>query len=44
MWSAGICLYVMLIGTVPFKASTMDELHNLIKEGKYDFEDVVLSF
>lgn len=30
MWSAGVCLYAMLIGSVPFKASTMDKLQNLI--------------
>jgi len=26
MWSAGVCLYAMLIGSVPFKASTMSKL------------------
>ena len=26
MWSAGVCLYAMLIGSVPFKASTMSAL------------------
>ena len=36
VWSAGVCLYAMLIGTVPFKASSMHELHHLILSGKYD--------
>lgn len=38
MWSAGVCLYAMLIGSVPFKASTMDKLQNLIIQGQYDFK------
>lgn len=36
MWSAGVCLYVMLVGTVPFRASKMSQLHDLIKKGKFD--------
>lgn len=43
MWSAGICLYVMLIGTVPFRAASMEELNVLIKKGVYDLEGEVLS-
>jgi len=43
MWSAGICLFVMLIGTVPFRASTMDQLHELITNGKYEVGDENLS-
>ena len=38
MWSAGVCLYAMLIGSVPFKASTMSALQDLILNGKYDFK------
>ena len=38
MWSAGVCLYAMLIGSVPFKASTMSKLQNLIIKGEYDFK------
>lgn len=43
MWSAGVCLYVMLFGTVPFRASTMHELHQLIRKGKYSLQGEVLS-
>lgn len=43
MWSAGVCLYVMLIGTVPFRAGTMEELHRLIKNGEYDLQGEILS-
>ena len=28
-------LFAMLYGTVPFKAQTMEELHQLILKGKY---------
>lgn len=37
MWSAGVCLYVMLIGVVPFRAINMELLNQLILKGKYDF-------
>jgi calcium/calmodulin-dependent protein kinase (CaM kinase) II len=43
MWSAGVCLFVMLIGTVPFRGSSMGELHNLIKKGKYSYQNEVIS-
>ena len=43
MWSAGVCLYAMLIGTVPFKASNMHELHHLIINGKYEIKETHLS-
>ena len=33
----------MLIGTVPFKAASMHELHHLIINGKYDLKDEKLS-
>jgi MAP/microtubule affinity-regulating kinase len=33
LWSAGVVLFAMLYGTVPFKGSSMDELHRLILKG-----------
>jgi len=39
VWSAGVCLYAMLVGTVPFKASSMHELHQLISSGKYELKE-----
>ncbi len=35
IWSAGVVLYAMLYGTVPFKANNMNELHAMIVKGKY---------
>ena len=35
IWSAGVVLYAMIYGTVPFKASVMADLHKLIMKGKY---------
>jgi serine/threonine protein kinase len=43
MWSAGVCLYVMLLGTVPFRSNTMEELHKLILKGRFDFQGEKLS-
>ena len=35
IWSAGVVLYAMLSGTVPFKGNNIKELHDLIINGKY---------
>jgi 5'-AMP-activated protein kinase catalytic alpha subunit len=35
VWSAGVVLYAMLSGTVPFKANNMNELHELIMGGSF---------
>jgi len=39
LWSAGVVLFAMLYGTVPFKANNMEELHKLIVKGKYVLKD-----
>ena len=35
IWSAGVVLYAMLSGTVPFKGNDIKELHNSIITGNY---------
>lgn len=35
IWSAGVVLYTMLTGTVPFKAHNMKDLHKMILKGNY---------
>lgn len=39
LWSAGVVLYAMLYGTVPFKANNMNDLHKLIMKAKYTLKD-----
>ena len=39
IWSAGVVLFAMLYGTVPFKANNMEELHRMIVKGKYTLKD-----
>ncbi len=39
LWSAGVVLFAMLYGTVPFKATNMEELHRMIIKGKYTLKD-----
>jgi serine/threonine protein kinase len=39
IWSAGVVLFAMLYGVVPFKANNMEDLHKLIIKGKYTLKD-----
>ena len=35
LWSAGVVLFAMLYGSVPFKGTSMEELHEMILNGRY---------
>lgn len=41
IWSAGVCLYAMLYGTVPFKAQNMTDLHKMIIQAKFTLKEDV---
>lgn len=41
LWSAGVVLYALLYGTVPFKANNMQDLHKLILQAKYNLKDEI---
>jgi serine/threonine protein kinase len=43
LWSAGVVLFALLYGTVPFKANNMKELHSQIMSAKYNFKDTPVS-
>jgi 5'-AMP-activated protein kinase catalytic alpha subunit len=38
VWSAGVVLYAMLYGTVPFRAQNMSELHDMIVKAKFSLK------
>jgi len=39
IWSAGVVLYAMLYGTVPFKANNMSELQKMIIKAKFTLQE-----
>jgi serine/threonine protein kinase len=39
VWSAGVLLYAMLYGSVPFKAQNMQELHAMVVKCKVDYKE-----
>ena len=39
IWSLGVLLYYILVGQMPFKASTIDKLNLVITSGKLNFPD-----
>ena len=43
IWSAGVALYAMLYGTVPFKGSDMKALQRLIISGQYTLKENISS-
>ena len=41
LWSAGVVLFALLLGTVPFKANNMKDLHQQILSAKYNMKEQV---
>lgn len=41
MWSAGVVLFAMLYGNVPFKGADMKDLHKQIIEANYELKDEI---
>jgi 5'-AMP-activated protein kinase catalytic alpha subunit len=41
LWSAGVVLYAMLYGNVPFKGANMKELHEQILNADYTLKDEI---
>lgn len=41
VWSAGVCLYAILYGNVPFKASHLSDLANLQPELSIEYKEIV---
>jgi 5'-AMP-activated protein kinase catalytic alpha subunit len=39
IWSSGVVLFALLYGTVPFKANSVQELHELIIAAKYKMKE-----
>lgn len=39
IWSAGVCLYAMLYGNVPFKANQMGDLNKMILDAVIEYKD-----
>ena len=37
VWSLGVCLYAMLVGMVPFRGKSIEELQQLIMKGEWEF-------
>lgn len=41
LWSAGVVLYAMIYGTVPFKGATIEDLQRVVLKAKYTLKDNV---
>ena len=39
IWSIGVCLYVMLTGTLPFSSRSLTELHAMMLDGIYELPE-----
>jgi len=43
VWSLGICLFVILTGSVPFRAPTIPELYKMVLKGKFNVPEYLSS-
>lgn len=43
IWSAGVCLYAMLYGSVPYKVKKIADLTNEVLDTKIEYKDTVSS-
>lgn len=41
LWSAGVVLFALLFGTVPFKANNMKDLHQQILQARYNMKEEI---
>ena len=41
IWSAGVCLYAILYGNVPFKANQIGDLNNELYQQEIEYRDTV---
>lgn len=39
IWAVGVIVYLMMVGSLPFRASNEPELNRLISIGKYRYRD-----
>jgi len=43
IWAMGVVMYLMMVGSLPFRASNEPELHRLISTGKYRYREDTIS-
>ena len=41
IWSAGVCLYAIMYGSVPFKANQIGDLNSELYQNEIEFKDTV---
>lgn len=43
IWALGVMLYIMLLGRLPFRATSEQELYRIIQQGKPQFDKNIFS-